>query len=170
MSEYEQQAQDFLAATGTLLEVKYLYTGPYFAEDKEHRDVYEFTLKNARGQYSAKFGDSIHNTERRQFAFAHQPLFSFDDHACRKLGFDTKNKEKLRVELIAARNRKPGAYDILACLTKYDPGMFSDFCAEMGYDTDSRKAEKTYFAAQEEWNGVRRLFTSEQLEQLAEIN
>lgn len=62
----------------------------------------------------------------------------------------------------------PTAYDVLACLTKYDPGTFQNFCDEFGYDTDSRKAEKTYFAVQEEWSNVQRLF-GDVIDQLAEI-
>lgn len=63
----------------------------------------------------------------------------------------------------------PTAYDILSCLEKYDCGSFEDFCGEFGYDTDSRTAEKTYKAVCKEVDAVNRLFTSEQIEQLQEI-
>jgi hypothetical protein len=44
---------------------------------------------------------------------------------------------------------EPTAYDILTCLqldvwSVTNNGSFEDFCSEFGYDTDSRKAEKTY--------------------------
>lgn len=52
----------------------------------------------------------------------------------------------------------PTAYDVLTCLTKTDPGTFEEFCSEFGYDTDSRKAEKTYKACVKEYFGVHRLF------------
>ena len=29
----------------------------------------------------------------------------------------------------------PTEYDVLACLTKYDPGNYEDFCSEFGYET-----------------------------------
>lgn len=64
----------------------------------------------------------------------------------------------------------PTAYDILACLTKYDPHTFEDFCADFGYDTDSRKAERTYKAVKEEWNGLQALFNNDELTELQEIN
>lgn len=64
----------------------------------------------------------------------------------------------------------PTAYDILTCLTKYDPGTFENFCADFGYDTDSRKAERTYKAVKEEWDGVQALFNDEELTELQEIN
>ena len=64
---------------------------------------------------------------------------------------------------------KPTAYGVLTCLTKYDPEGFEDFCGEFGYDTDSRNAENIYDAVCEEWEGVKRIFTPEEIELLAEI-
>lgn len=63
----------------------------------------------------------------------------------------------------------PTAYDVLTCLTKSDPGSFSDFCGDFGYDEDSRRAEKTYKAVCKEWEKVSGFFTETELEQLAEI-
>lgn len=34
-------------------------------------------------------------------------------------------------------NITPTCYDILACLTKYDPGDYEDFCSEFGYETET---------------------------------
>lgn len=69
---------------------------------------------------------------------------------------------------IAAGNTKPTMYDILTCLTKYDPETFENFCSEYGYNPDSIKALNTYKAVKREFNGVNRLF-SDILEQLQEI-
>jgi hypothetical protein len=69
----------------------------------------------------------------------------------------------------ASTGTAPRPYDVLACITKSDPGTFEDFCWEFGYDTDSRKAFKTYKAVMREWKNVEKLFTEEQLEQLREI-
>lgn len=66
--------------------------------------------------------------------------------------------------------KKPTAYDIFACLTKYDPGNFENFCADYGYDTDSRKAEKTYNAVVNEYNNLKMLYNDKELELLAEIS
>lgn len=162
MSEYEKQAQDFLESTGTTLTVEYQYTGPYFPGEKGSRDVYQFTLRNASGEYSARFGDSTHNTERR--AFARRGPYDLTSREAKRLGLTTFAKLK------EARNHKPSAYDILACLSGHEPGTFRDFCDNYGYDTDSIKALEVYKAVQTEWEGVCRLFTAEQLEQLAEVN
>lgn len=71
---------------------------------------------------------------------------------------------------ISEGSNEPTAYSVLACLTKYDVGSFEDFCSEFGYDTDSRTAERTYKAVCKEFAGISKLFTTEQLEQLQEIN
>lgn len=64
--------------------------------------------------------------------------------------------------------KEPTLYDVLTCLTKYDPETFENFCSEYGYDTDSRSAERTYKAVCKEWAAVERLF-SDCLEELQEI-
>lgn len=67
------------------------------------------------------------------------------------------------------KGKTPGAYDVLACLTKRDPGTFEDFCSEMGYSTDSKTAEKTYCGVKDEWVNVQRIWDDEEIEILAQI-
>lgn len=69
---------------------------------------------------------------------------------------------------IAAGSKKPTAYDLLACLQKSDPGSFENFCGDFGYDTDSRKAERTYNAVCKEWENVDKLW-HDVLDKLQEI-
>jgi len=64
----------------------------------------------------------------------------------------------------------PVAYDLLACLTKYEVGTFENFCSEYGYDTDSRQAEKTYHSVVREWRKVSNFFTAGELAELQEIS
>ena len=70
---------------------------------------------------------------------------------------------------ISEQDNEPTMYDILACLTKYDPGSFEDFCSEYGYDEDSRTAERTYKAVCKEFTAVDRLF-NDCIEEMAEIS
>jgi hypothetical protein len=65
---------------------------------------------------------------------------------------------------------EPKLYDILTCLTKYNPGTFENFCSEFGYDEDSKSAEKTYNAVKEAYINMCRLFSDEELEILQLIN
>lgn len=64
----------------------------------------------------------------------------------------------------------PSMYDVLACMTKYDPGTFENFCGDFGYDEDSRTAERTYKAVCKEYKAMSRLFSEEILEELQEIS
>lgn len=61
MNEYTKQAVDFLKATGTKLKITFVEHDFYFAEDKEPRDIYRFTLSRNGMSYTAKFGQSIVN-------------------------------------------------------------------------------------------------------------
>ena len=70
---------------------------------------------------------------------------------------------------IANTGITPKPYDVLACLTNYDPGTFENFCSDFGYDADSRKAYKTYKAVMKEWKNIELLFTPDQIEKLQEI-
>lgn len=66
-----------------------------------------------------------------------------------------------RCSIFHTRSKKarnvPTPYDVLASLTKYEPGSFENFCADYGYD--SRRAEQTYHAVVAEWNKVQKFFT-----------
>lgn len=78
-------------------------------------------------------------------------------------------------------NITPTCYDILACLTKYDPGEYEDFCCEFGYETEienqfgrftrNETAYKIWRACCDEWKKIKRVFgEGETLEELREIN
>lgn len=84
----------------------------------------------------------------------------------------SRNKKRFTVtfgQSIADGSKEPSYYSILACLTKFDPDTFENFCDNFGYDTDSRQAYKVYKAVVKEWENVERLF-SDVLEELQEIN
>ena len=69
---------------------------------------------------------------------------------------------------ISEGSKEPNLYQVLTCLTKYDPDSFENFCSEFGYDNDSRKAEKVYNAVCKEYAAVERLF-GDCLDELSEI-
>ena len=69
---------------------------------------------------------------------------------------------------IQAGNTEPALCVIFTCLTKSDPCSFDDFCADYGYDNDSKTAERTYKAVVKEYEAVDRLF-SDVMDELQEI-
>lgn len=113
---------------GTSFKSKFYKHDLYFQGDKQSRDIYKCTLRNASHSYTFTFGQSI-----------------------------------------ADAGKCPTSYDVISCLQKYEVGTFEDFCSEFGYDSDSRSAYKTYKAVCKEWNNICKLFTSEQLEVLRDI-
>ena len=64
------------------------------------------------------------------------------------------------------------AYDVLACLQKYEVGTIDDFVSEFGYEVNSwedvRKIEKTYKAVKREYKNVLRVF-GDCMDELQEI-
>lgn len=171
ISEYDQQAIDFLESTGTTLHIVYLYTGKYFPDDKQERDIYQFTLNNSRGSYSAKFGDSINNTLFNQYVKQKKSLDYKQDY-----DFCKSNKIKVSTSGYICRGQKPkvpSVYEILACLNVLYVDSFEDFCSEFGYDdmplNKHDQIMKIFLDYREQSNALKRLFNSDDLEQLAEI-
>lgn len=65
------------------------------------------------------------------------------------------------------------AYSVLSCCSSdlNCPETFEDFCAEYGYDQDSRKAETTFKACLKQSERLHRLFDGEEIEaELQTIN
>lgn len=79
---------------------------------------------------------------------------------------------------IAEGSNTPDLYSVLACLEKYDPYTFEDFCANYGYEAYNedytgynKKSMRIYKAVKKEYNAVVRLFgdSGECFEELCEI-
>lgn len=59
-------------------------------------------------------------------------------------------------------NKIPSCYDVLACITKYDPENMEYFISEYGYEITSYKGfkdvERIYKSVKREYNSIIRLF------------
>ena len=167
MNEYTKQADDFLQATGTTFKIEYLRTGPYFADDKESRDIYQFTLKNERGEYSATFGNSLQATQDRANAAKYRGFSKYPPNP----------KEEAKIKASITRHKAapmPTAYDILVGLGHYTDPVFENWAADCGYDDAPMKDYVTiraiHDACLKEQQAMERLFTAEEREVLQEIN
>ncbi len=169
MSEYIKQATEFLQKANAEMKINFvgLAINKEWKEN-EKRCLYEITLASPRGSMVFDFWDSIRNAEIKEMT-----LEAYAEKRYRVPFSDLTQAEKMQANRELAAKKKaavPSVYDVLACLTKCDPGTFEDFCSEYGYDEDSRTAERVYFAVQKEYAQLARLFTSEQMEELADIN
>lgn len=71
----------------------------------------------------------------------------------------------------ARKPQAPHAADVLHSLildSSATEQSFGSWCGELGYDSDSRKAERTYRACQENSDNLRRVFSRDVLAQLFE--
>ena len=171
-SQYNEAGEFFLKETGAELIVKFKEHGLHFNDDKEPRDIYTITIKRNSREYTFDFGQSISNSG---FYF----MIGKKKYDIDRQYLDSKNLQSIAKRMSWDFNPKydkihkpvaPDAYSVLSCLTKYDPGDFENFCADFGYDTDSKKAEKTYNAVFDEWLNMQRLFSNDELEAMSEIS
>lgn len=142
MTDYEKQAEKFLADNKIKFVAELSDTlAPAWAE-KGYGHHYRVTLsKGNRGQ-GVKFGQRV--------------TFNFWG--------SIRDKEDGKTAITS--------YDALACLSSdvNCPVEFKDFCAEYGYNEDSRKALDTFKRCSAFGRRLQAFFTAAELEQLQEIN
>lgn len=170
VKNYELKADDFLTTTKTSFKISYLKYDTYFYEDREKRFVFNFELSRNNRKYSGTFGGCLNSVKE---ATEHLPCY------CRNKEYRyTCKNDMLQISCLnchrsfrcSEKTILPSAYDVLACLTKYEVGSFENFCSEFGCDTDSRKAEKIYNAVAKEYMGLCSLYNDEEMVLLQEIS
>jgi hypothetical protein len=199
MDQYQKQAKEFLIATNTTLTVEKADPQKVaiwaMGEKPDHKHInYTVTLKNSKHTYTFDYWGSIADYEKIELAKEAKERGIHSAHyyeiikwcneqasqtvpTVLKSGHTTGlNNERLArvwlgnvvetVEILIT----PTAYDILSSMSPMYEDNFKDWCDSLGYDTDSIQAEKIYKACLEQDHNLRRLFTHEDLEQLAEIN
>ena len=174
-TDYEKQAADFLEKTGCKMTITYKENRKYFPNDEETRDVYEVKIERGSRVWKFEFGNSIKDSEfvavygKRRFKIPSEMRTKSNAEIAwyvkRNLQYDFGTAKADRI----IRPVPPSEYDVLSCLTKYDPESFEDFCSEFGYDTDSKKADKVYSGVKEEWLNVCRMWSDSEIEELCEI-
>ena len=151
MHDYNKQATDLLEKFG----VKFEYTNM-------GSEVSRVDPKRKNYRYLARF---VRPGKQVEFDFHG----SIADYEAAEIGVPRKGFGKFPVLYRDRTRRILQAYSVLACLTKYNPGMFSDFCLEYDCDEDSRKAFEAYTAVCEEWKKVSSFFSASEIEQLQEV-
>jgi len=68
-------------------------------------------------------------------------------------------------------NTQPTAYDVLACLVKYDPGTIDEYTETFGYNTSQPISQhlKNYMAACTQYGILSEMYSPEEMNRLQEI-
>lgn len=133
---------------------------------------YEQSALDFLAKHGITFRASGGDTARAPFAKAGEP--------CGYHYTITLTKEKTLSDLSfdfwgsvndAKTAKRPTPYSVLACISGdiHCPSTFADFCAEYGYDEDSRAAHATFTRCAAFAKRLRGFFTKKQIEGLSEI-
>lgn len=168
LSQYDEQAQDFLRKTGASITFEFKRNGKYFENDEDNRDIYTVTLSRGSRKYTFDYGQSLSKSQK--YVLKNNKSEQFTTNGGNLKGnLKALTTDYLKNYCKLVDGEAPSEYDILACLTKYYPGTFEDFCSEFGYDTDSRSAEKIYKSVVDEYKNLCTIFTEDEIETLCEI-
>ena len=170
MKDYEKQATDFLKRTSVSIDINFSHNGKHFYNDNQVRDIYNITIKRGERKFTYEFGQSIINSQYYQDKIPNR-TYSLDGKSrTGNYSINDLNKyNSIGSQIKLVKGIEPTEYDILSCLTKYNPVTLEDFCSEFGYSTDSKSAEKIYLSVKEEWTNVQNIWTDKEIEILREI-
>ena len=181
MDNYKINTHKFLKSKKIELKIEFIKNDKYFIDDEDKRDIYKITLKRGKIEIFFNFGQSIVNSgfkivykfadneNKFKHTFTEQHLYTSKDinKDISKLFNEKKNNFGFSAEIESIELPKPPtAYDVLACLQKYEFENFQDFCDQFGCSTDSIKALKIYNNVVDEFKKVAYLFTDQEIEEM----
>lgn len=170
MGNYNEQAKNFLAATQTTIEIVFLKNDYHFSSDTSKRDIYKVTFKRGQRSFTVEYGQSTMNSAKLVDGVMGDEFTM--SGACLKgrltITGDVE-KYKRAQGLREVKGIPPTAYDVLACLQKYEIGDLENFCEDMGLSSDSIKARKLHKAVEKEYNDVCKIWSDEEIGLLQEI-
>lgn len=170
MENYNQLAEDFLSKTGVSIKIEFKKNDFHFSGDTDKRDIYSVTLLKGARSFTFDFGQCITYSGEFIVKDKNPKITKIFSDKVSAMNYSIKVGNGSFGVIKNPYKKVPTAYDILSCLTKYDPDTFENFCSEFGYDTDSKKAEKTYNAVKDEYKNICTIFTDAEIEELQEIN
>ena len=152
--DYNKQANDFLFACNVLFEAKKAVPqlDPNWSKDGKHGTHYSVTL--------SKYAEPFKLVDKVFIVTRGKPS--------KEIQFNFWNSIHAKEQAEHSKSDKPKAYDVLSGLYM-QVESFEDFCACLGYDEDSRTAEKIYKEVQEQNAKLESIFTPSELEKLQEI-
>ena len=154
LSSYDLQAKTFLESAQLKIKVTpypdEMQSAPSWADDVKPR--------YSKFAHGTRYRITISGEGKPRY-----PVLSFDFWGSIA---DREKNEK------AFHKSKPSAYDVLACISSdsYCSDTFSDWCADLGYDTDSRKSLATFKRCRKFAKKINSFFNAGELAALREIN
>lgn len=158
-NKYDVQADDFLKECGVMFfaEKAVPQQSPLWAKKGEdHGTTWNITLVKLRSKYTdqqytpTSLRDITGNIDKQRSFFFWSSIAS-------------KKEARSGVE------KKPRAYDVLASISYDTSAGLKDFCDNLGFDEESKNAQKVFDATVELNVKLSDIFTSSELEKLAEI-
>lgn len=146
----------WLGQTKSTMRITFEKTAPFFDDEKQDRDIYSVELSRGGRTYTFQFGQSVACSARWRWESAWATTkYAFGP--VRPIHGDYKPN---------VDRRQPSAGSVLMCLEYTNPGTFEGFCDEYGYDTDSRKAERTWRACVDQYLALAGMYSEDELEAL----
>jgi hypothetical protein len=169
-SEYEVHAREFAEKCG--LKMTTVYLGHYARLSNHITAQYKITFtRPGRTPFMFDFSMSINDSwqYREQGKLSARQGLPPQSDLDKFFAAVPEAPFQYRGAIIDKRKKVPSMYDVLACLTKYAPGSFKNFCDDFGCSQDSISARDTWQAVSEEYEKVSLMF-SDVMDELSEIN
>lgn len=179
MSDYDKQARGFLDRFGLAFSAKYeSHECPPFCTPQKtghkmlpcggvHGGKYMVTIERANGQsftfpfwnsYASEYGPGDDAYQRRTKAPGRRDTLFWEDHFSKAGGSRRSLADP------------PKAYDVLSCISSDAvTDDFEEWCADYGYDVDSRKAYAQWESCRDFSYKILRFFTTDEITALQEI-
>lgn len=171
MTDYQEEAIDFLDRANAKMYITFIKraVNPDW-NDNAIRNLYRVRITTPCGTMGFNFWDSVYNTEASKTTLDAYCNSHFGAKYS-ELPIDKKIEATAGFTDLQDKSR-PSEYDILATMEKYDYGTLEDFCHEFGYNywEDKKRVRSVYNACCKQYDGLKRVFTPKQLEELREIN
>jgi len=176
LTECDVQAAEFVEATEITIEKNYIGHSRRFGDTPTAQ--FDITIKRAdKAPWTFAFNDSIANSyqikdENHKMIPRWEKYGDCMGRYAGRKGFDETLRSgggkwySVEIKYLAIT---PTDYDLLACTDASCCETLQDFCDKHGLD-DSVKAREIWLAVQDESAALRRIFSTEELEALQEIN
>jgi len=161
LSEYEQQAEQFLTRNGIKFRATLSDSKPAPWESERSNYAQRIPTKASKERHHYRI--TLSRTISKPRPTSDPSCFKSD-----RVVFDFWGS----IADAEAGNKTVTPYDVLACISSDAncPETFRDFCAEYGYSDDSLSAMQTFRRCSAFSKRLRAFFTPQELEELSEIN